>query len=105
MLEKILCPGCRLKLLQEKVYTGGRYFICECGYDSRINNNYTPAKQIAVPKNLDFQTKGELISHLAFLETECQKMRSEIDHPDVLQKHIEILPKIYANLRIILKEE
>jgi hypothetical protein len=53
--------------------------------------------------NLSAQAYSELLSQLTFLELECHKMRTEIYCPDVLEKHIETLPRIYENLKIILK--
>jgi hypothetical protein len=53
--------------------------------------------------NLSAQAYSELLSQLTFLELECQKMKTEVYCPDVLEKHIETLPRIYENLKIILK--
>jgi deoxycytidine triphosphate deaminase len=101
MLETILCPNCKEKILNEQISQVGKYFICNCGYDSRFTN------EVQVIKNrsqsiISPQSYSEILSQLTYLEVECQKLRSEIYNPETFEKHIEILPQIYKNLKMIL---
>jgi hypothetical protein len=103
MLETILCPNCKEKVLNERVSQAGKYFICNCGYDSRLNSKIHSVINKRIHSNIGPQPNSEFLSELTYLEEECKKMRIEIARPDALAKHIEALPKIYENLKVILK--
>lgn len=90
-------------MINERMSSAGKYFLCSCGYDSRKAATVTGPAGRRLPVSLTPQASTELLSQLVFLEAECKKMQGEIYSPDKLEAHINILPKIYENLKIILK--